>query len=268
MARAKDGGDVAGLPTAIELGEDAPAVQLFGDALQLPPADPPGFDLSEGCLLGEVVHQQLADGGAGQLRGGQRAGAELGAAIGKGVEAIVAEGDVAGELALVELVAHDGAGPIADEVALILGDAGLDLKEQLVLRGAREGAAFTGEVGGDAQLPDLADGGDGVEGVPAEAVLLGSDEVLDVAELEADEESVAARPLVEPNAAGDVGVLRPVPVLTFDSLPRELRAADEIRSANTACVGRARVACRQGVRELDATPGSQSQLPRRNNVPH
>jgi len=99
VARAKDGGDVAGLPTAIELGEDAPAVQLFGDALQLPPADPPGFDLSEGGLLGEVVHQQLADGGAGQLRGGQRAGAELGAAIGKGVEAIVTEGDVAGELA-------------------------------------------------------------------------------------------------------------------------------------------------------------------------
>jgi hypothetical protein len=31
---------VAGLPTAIELGGDAPAVQLFGDALQLPPADP------------------------------------------------------------------------------------------------------------------------------------------------------------------------------------------------------------------------------------
>ena len=37
MAGAKDGGDVAGLPTAIELGEDAPAVQLFGDALSFHP---------------------------------------------------------------------------------------------------------------------------------------------------------------------------------------------------------------------------------------
>jgi hypothetical protein len=74
-------------------------------------------------------------------------------------------------------VAHDGPGAVADEVALVLGDAGLDFKEQLVLRCAQEGAALGGKVRGDAQVPNLADGGDGVEGVAAQAVLLGGDEV-------------------------------------------------------------------------------------------
>lgn len=118
-------------------------------------------------LLVEVVHQLLADRLAGEFGGGEGPGAEEGLVVLEGVEAIVAVGDVAREVELLELALRDGPGAIADQVALVLGDAGLDLKEQLVLRGAREGAAFRREVRGDAQLPDLTDGGDGVEGVAA-----------------------------------------------------------------------------------------------------
>jgi len=184
VAGGENAGDVAGLPAAALLGGDAAAVQLAGDLLQLPARVAPGAHLVNGLLFVEVVHEVFPVGLGGQFGGGQRTDAKQRLAVGKGVEAIVAERDVAGELELAELVAQDGAGAVTDEVALILGDAGLDLKEQLVLRRAREGAAFGGEVRGDAQLPYFANGGDGVEGVPTQAVLLGGDEVLDAALLE------------------------------------------------------------------------------------
>jgi hypothetical protein len=58
-----------------------------------------------------------------------------------------------------------------------LREAGLDLHAQLVFGRPWQGAAFGGKVGHGAELPDGANGGDDVERVAPDPILLGRDDL-------------------------------------------------------------------------------------------
>ena len=69
-----------------------------------------------------------------------------------------------------------GLDALTDFVPFVLRYTGLNLHAQLVFRRARQRSAFSREVRHGSQLPNGANGGDDVERVAADAILLGRDD--------------------------------------------------------------------------------------------
>ena len=183
-----------------DFGRDAKPIQFVGDPLVGPAAAPPGVHLQEPTFF---------------LRARLQAHDFF---VGLGIDATgtdgnFAVGDSAAEFALGALVCHAGADVLGDVFAVPFGDREDDFDDELTEKasGAEAVTAQIDDVDGDAEFAQAAHEEFAIEGITAEAVDLGDDEVADGGralgkELDGVEEELAAGTLAKGNATGSVFV--------------------------------------------------------------
>ena len=164
-------------------GGDTVGVQVFRDAVIAPASLAEGVHLAEPFMFLGVGQEFLAEHAAMEallgfaLKAGQgMASVTLDTIILVTVFHIEAVGELAAEFAGGAFAGHLALDAAANAIAFQLGEAGLEFHLEFVVGSAREGAALGDEMGGDAGIPDVADGLDDVEGVAADTILFGGDQ--------------------------------------------------------------------------------------------
>jgi hypothetical protein len=202
----EDGIDLADVPAGFAvLGGDAGVIADLADLMESAAVVAKVFHLADEDLLAGVGNQFLGEGGPGRV-GFERDGTEAGGTIGKGVTAIVAKGDVAGQLMALEEGAHLLGGAVSDFFNFPFGDGEKDGEDEAaeVALGGDGLAAEIDNVEGDAMVFEEFEDGEGIADVAAQAVEFGDDQVFDIAKLEAVEESTAAGAFAHGDAPGGI----------------------------------------------------------------
>lgn len=207
--------NVPGLPLFTHLSPEAAAVQVFCDVFELA-FGPVGLgDPADDELFGDVGAEGFLGPTAvglferGEFGGGDMAGlAENGMAIGKGVEAIQAVGNVATKEVVIEEFSDLFAGAVADFFAFPFGDGKHDGEDEApdVALGGDGFAAEVHDMKADAVLVAKFEGADAIADVAAQAIELGDNQMVNAAGGEAVHQEASTIAIADGNGPGGIGV--------------------------------------------------------------